>query len=262
MRFATDTAVQPVAPGRWSGRLDRGWWIQRGPNGGYLAAMILRAIRGEIADESRRTRSLTVHYLRPPGEGPAEIEVTVERAGRSLSNVSARMTQEGRTIALALAALAADRPDAVHFDDAVMPVVAPPGECPPMPSAMEIPMHGRYESRLAVGGPLFVEGDEAVTGGWIRLVEGEPLDELVVTAMTDAWPPAVFTRSATPMAVPTIDLNVHLRQPVLDPAAWSLVVFRTRLSVEGYLEEDGEVWSEDGRLLAHSRQLAVAAPVG
>jgi hypothetical protein len=130
-----------------------------------------------------------------------------------------------------------------------------------MPSALAIPMHGRYESRLAVGGPLFAEGQEAVTGGWIRLVDGEPLDELVVTAMTDAWPPAVFTRSATPMAVPTIDLNVHLRQPVVDPGAWSLVVFRSRLSAGGYVEEDGEVWSEDGRLLAQSRQLAVAAPV-
>lgn len=260
-RFAADTAVTPAGPGRWAGRLDTGWWIQRGPNGGYLAALLLRAVRAEVADEARAARSLTVHYLRPPAEGPVEVAVTIERSGRSLTTVSARMTQDGTTIALALAALAADRDGAVGFDDAVMPEVAPPASCPPMPSALAIPMHGRYESRLAVGGPLFAEGQEAVTGGWIRLVDGEPLDELVVTAMTDAWPPAVFTRSATPMAVPTIDLNVHLRQPVVEPHAWSLVVFRSRLAAGGYVEEDGEVWSEDGRLLAQSRQLAVAAPV-
>lgn len=260
-RFARDTAVHAVAPGRWAGSLDRGWWIQRGPNGGYLAALLLRAIRAEVADDRRTTRSLTVHYLRPPAEGPVTVDVTVERSGRSLSTVSARMDQDGTTIALALAALAADRDESVVFDDTVMPEVAPPDACPPMPSAIDIPLHERYETRLAIGGPMFSEGPAAVTGGWIRLADGEPIDELVVAAFTDAWPPAIFTRSATPLAVPTIDLNVHLRQPVADPSAWSLVVFRTQLSAGGYLEEDGEVWSEDGRLLAQSRQLAVAAPV-
>ena len=63
------------------------------------------------------------------------------------------------------------------------------------------------------------------------------------------------------MNVPTIDLTVHLRHPVTDPSGWCLVVFQTRLVANGYLEEDGEVWSEDGRLLAHSRQLAVALPM-
>lgn len=257
-RFAGDTAAHTVGPGRWAATLDRGWWIQRGPNGGYLAAVLLRAIRAEVADDRRSTRSLTVHYLRPPAEGPVTVDVTVERSGRTLSTVSARMEQEGTTIALALAAVAADRDESVAFDDTAMPEVAPPDACPPMPSTVDIPMYERYETRLAIGGPMFVEGRAAVTGGWIRLAEGEPIDELVVTAFTDAWPPAIFTRSTTPTAVPTIDLNVHLRRPVLDPGAWSLVVFRTRLSVGGYLEEDGEVWSEDGRLLAQSRQLAVA----
>jgi len=35
------------------------------------------------------------------------------------------------------------------------------------------------------------------------------------------------------------------------------VVFRTRVVHEGFLEEDGEIWSRDGRLLAQSRQLAI-----
>lgn len=260
-RFAADTAVTPIAPGRWAANLDRGWWIERGPNGGYLAAIVHRALAAAVDDAGRALRSLTVHYLRPPAEGPVEVEVTVERAGRTLSTASARMTQDGATVALAVAALAADRPGAVDFDDAAMPEVAPPDRCPPVPGGPPIPMRERYETRLAVGGPLFVEGPTALTGGWIRLAGGEPLDAFAATALTDAWPPAVFTRLARPMAVPTVDLTVHHRHPVADPAAWSLVVFRTRVSAAGYLEEDGEVWSEDGRLLAQSRQLAVAAPV-
>ena len=38
---------------------------------------------------------------------------------------------------------------------------------------------------------------------------------------------------------------------------WFLVVFRSQMAADGFVEEDGEVWSRDGRLLAHSRQLAL-----
>jgi hypothetical protein len=37
----------------------------------------------------------------------------------------------------------------------------------------------------------------------------------------------------------------------------SLIAFRSHLSSEGFVEEDGEIWSRGGVLLAQSRQLAV-----
>jgi hypothetical protein len=66
---------------------------------------------------------------------------------------------------------------------------------------------------------------------------------------------------ALPGGIPTIDLTVHFRSPLplaaAEPGAHVLAVFRTRLVNEGLLEEDGELWSRDGQLLAHSRQLAL-----
>ena len=263
-RFADDTAITPTGPGRSSARIDRGWWIQRGPNGGYVAAIVLRALQAELGapGAERSPRSFTVHYLRPPAEGPVEVAATVEREGRSLTFVSGRLVQGDLTLATASAAFGAVRGESIDFDDAVMPDVAPPDACPDLPSPPgDITIRDRYDCRVGIGGDLFSEGPVARTGGWIRLADGEPTDVVAVAAFTDAWPPSVFTRSARQIAVPTIDLTVHFRQPVLDPSAWCLVAFRTTLSAEGYLEEDGEVWSEDGRLLAQSRQLAVAAPV-
>jgi acyl-CoA thioesterase len=82
--------------------------------------------------------------------------------------------------------------------------------------------------------------------------------------MTDAFPPAVFTRAAAPNPVPTVDLTIHFRttlpMPGLEPDDFVLGHFTTRTVAEGFLEEDGELWTADGRLVAHSRQLAIMLP--
>jgi len=62
-------------------------------------------------------------------------------------------------------------------------------------------------------------------------------------------------------ALPTVDLTIHYRMDPADagvgPDDFCLAIFRSRLAHAGYVEEDGEIWSPDGRLLAQSRQLAV-----
>ena len=97
-------ATTALSDGRFMATVARGWRAGRGPHGGYLAAMLLRALVETVDDPGRTPRSLTIHYTRAPEPGEVEIEVTVERAGRSLTTLSARMLQGGRTTALALAA--------------------------------------------------------------------------------------------------------------------------------------------------------------
>src|ERR671931_54233 len=91
--FDRETAVRPLGEGRFESRLNRAWWVHRGPNGGYLAAIVLRALTEAVGDASRAPRSLTVHYAAPPAEGALDIATSVERAGRSLTTGSARLTQ-------------------------------------------------------------------------------------------------------------------------------------------------------------------------
>jgi len=273
-RFVTDTSVDAQGGGRYLGRIDPGWWIERGPNGGYVAALILRAVTAEVGDPDRRLRSFTVHYLAPPHEGEAEVAVTVERQGRSLTSVSARLSQDGVLLAIAVGAFSISRPS-LEFRDLVMPTVAAPEDLPvlaPMPGPV---LRQRYEQRWAVGPRPFSGGDVALAGGWIRLAGDEAgpdpdpsatgtagdalVDQHLLVAFADAWMPPVFGRLAQPAAVPTIDLTVHPRDPI--PAGyddWVLVVFRTSVASDGFIEEDGELWTRDGSLLAQSRQLALA----
>jgi len=246
-RFATDTAVTRVADHRYAARVDPGWWIVRGPNGGYLAALALRAVTTDVADDARRPRSFTVHYLRPPRAGDVEIVVQPERVGRTTTVVTARLLQDGKLTVLAVAALGLDRPGPA-FAHLVMPPVPPPDALPPAPPPrVPMPMRERYDMRIAIGphpGDPDTAG-QAVTGGWIRLADPEPLDAHVIAAL---------------LYVPTVDLTIHFRDRPAAVHDWCFVRFTSRHGSGGFVEEDGEVFGRDGTLLAQSRQLALTMP--
>lgn len=259
-RFDTDTAASRTAEGRYRARIDSGWWIARGPNGGYVSAILLRALQDHIGDARRAPRSLTVHFLSPPREGPVDVETRVDRSGRSMSSASARMLQDGKPIAQALCALSAPRPghDLVEMR---MPDVPPPDDCEPI--GRRIPIHERFEIRWATERP-FSGAARAVSGGWIRLREPRPADAPLVAAYSDSLPPSLFSVLAEDTATrgaPTVDLTVHFRAALPLPDArgddWTLAWFHSRYARDGFVEEDGELWSRSGRLLAQSRQLAV-----
>lgn len=266
-RFDRDTALDPRGEGHFEGRIDPGWWIVAGPNGGYLAAIALRALQAAVDDPARAPRSLTLHYLRPPREGPVQVETRLERVGRTLTTATARLVQHERLLVLAIGAFATGR-DGPELHHAVMPEVTPPERlAPPPPRELPLPIHERYETRWAIGGPPGRgQGREALTGGWIRLAEPRALDYSLMAALADAWPPAVFASAdvgLVPNGVPTLDLTVHFRASLPPPGLrdddYLLCVFRSREAREGFVEEDGEIWTRDGRLLAQSRQLALLA---
>jgi len=269
-RFDRDTALIPLGDGRYAGVIDRGWWIERGPNGGYIAAIVLRGLAMAVADPARTPRSLTVHYLAPPAEGPCEMHTSIERTGRRVTFVTGRLVQGERLLALAMAAFAVSMEGPV-FSDITMPEALPLAQAERLPltqtpSGAISPMRERYEQRWAIGGQPFTSSPLAVVGGYIRFADEvrRPIDHLAVTAFADAWIPSVFARFPQPMGIPTVDLTVHFRAPLPHPKMsdddFCLVAFRTQVAAEGFVEEDGEVWSPDGVLLAHSRQLAALIP--
>lgn len=259
--FDDDTALEPSGEGRWSGRIDRGWWVQRGPNGGYVAAILLRGLGLAVGDPERHPRSFTIHYLESPDEGPVEVTASVERAGRGLTTATARLLQGGRTIGLAVAGFAKERASAVAFDDAEAPVLGEPIERTFRAGGEAPPLHAKWDTETRIGGPLG-SGSPAVTGGLIRLAEPRPMDALLAAAAMDAWFPPIFVRHDGPVGVPTVDLTIHFVRPLPHPGTDAstryVCRFATEVAAGGHLVEDGALWSPDGTLLAVSRQLAVA----
>jgi acyl-CoA thioesterase len=267
--FDRETAVRSLGDGRYEANLDRAWWVHRGPNGGYLAAIVLRALSEAVGDAVRAPRSLTVHYAAPPAEGALDIATVIERAGRSLTTCSARLTQDRKLIGLALGAFSTARPGP-EFADVRPPDAPPPEESRVVEAPRDDPsipaIAFRWDNRVVRGGMPGEPTGEAVTTRWIRLPEGHVVDGLVAAAITDAAVPAVFGRVDEPIVVPTVDLTIHFRSSLPMPGAqaddYVLADFRTNVAAEGFLEEDGEIRSRDGVLLAQSRQLAAVLPLG
>jgi acyl-CoA thioesterase len=254
-----DLALVPAADGSYDGRIDERWWTPRGPLGGYVMALGLRALELAVADAGRQPRSMTVHFLRPPAAGAVTVRPVVERAGRSLSTASARLEQDGRLLAIALGAFSTPWPGPV-LDDAPAPAVAPPEgrtESDAGPRADRPPFLDQLVMQPRFGDRPFSGSDRAETGGWLGLREERAIDAAAVTVLADAWFPAPWPRLRALAPAPTIDLTVHFRAPLPQPDGLMLGRFRSGLVRDGFFEEDGELWAPDGTLVAQSRQLGL-----
>ena len=258
--FDADTALEPAGDGRWRASAPDHWMVGRGPNGGFLAAVAARAAE---AAAGRPLRSLALYFLAAPTTDPLDVSATVERAGRITSAVSVRIEQDGRPQVLALATLSGLPAAGMAWDLTSMPDARPLAESTVVPlGEAGIPafMHN-YDMRWALGG-LPGANAAAETGGWLRTTEPRALDAPLVAAMTDAWVPAAYAATGRFFAAPTLDLVIHIRRPLppagMGPGGFLLGRFWSRLGVAGVWEEDGELWTPGGALIAQSRQLALA----
>ncbi len=248
------------------------WLIVVGPNGGFIAALILRAMNlaqnqnEDEPDRIRLPRSLTIDYFAPPQIAPVVIETSIIRQGGRLTSRRAAMKQDGKLIAQASAAFSLSYQETIKLAPAPMPQVASPDQCEPMEPML--PIHQNYQMRPAFGAQPFANGTMPVSGGWTSLNEPPPqLWAETLAAIADAWPPALFSIMnpedfQSSRGMPTVELSVYFIAPQNYAAIKGdepvLARFEALEVYEGFFTEDGTIWSQQGQLLARARQIAIA----
>lgn len=259
MTFAADTAVCPTGPGRFTAHLHEHWSSLVGIHGGYTAAIVVNAMTTAVDDPSRALRSFATQFCSIPRPGPVEIEVVVERTGRSMTTTSARLLQEGRVLQVAHAASSTTRAGLV-YDDHARPRDADPGDVPRFSSSDGVGHFQNADVRLDPEAVLFGGATEALVGAWVQPLEGEPIDAPWLVAVCDLLPPAVFSRTTGPVAAATVEYVVHLAtaEPAVPPGEYVYLSCRSPLSNEGFAVEDATMWAPDGRVLAVARQTRLA----
>jgi acyl-CoA thioesterase len=262
--FDAATAVTPQGDGHFSARLDPAWSNGDGPHGGVLAAMVTRALTATLDDPGLAPRALTLHYLRAPSLAqPIEVSVDIERRGRRTSTLSARVTQDGRPAVLALATYIGGLEQWRSWEPAPRAIAGPQEIEPSPPFEGRPPFLDFLEQRVGLGGAMFGGGDSALSGGWLDFAAPREIDAPAIAFFCDAWVPTAFMRLRDWAIVPTLELTIHfvvaLGTPL--PAGPLQVRFDAPSAAGGTFDEDGEVWSASGRLLARSRQSELLQPI-
>ncbi|MEU0084284.1 thioesterase family protein [Streptomyces sp. NPDC006274] len=265
--FDRDTAVSLREAGVYDAELSAGWTIIHAVNGGYLLALMGRALGDALPHPD--PFSVSAHYLTASQPGPAVIRTETIRTGRTLSTGQASLfqyaedgTEVERIRVLATYGDLDALPDDVRTT-AEPPAIPPIERClGPADGRPEIPGSSAITERLdikldpaTVGWAVGAPSGKGEMRGWFGLADGRDADPLSLLLTVDALPPTSFELGLSGWT-PTVELTTHIRcRPAPGPLRVSIT---TRNLAGGFLEEDADVWDSADRLVAQSRQLAKA----
>jgi acyl-CoA thioesterase len=250
------TTPTRLAEDRFQAEVPDGWQQGRGAFGGLVLGNLVRAIQAFDAAPDRPLRSLTAQICGPVLVGPNPIHVERLRTGTGVSTIAARMERDGEVLAHAVGILGRRRGDDTDFCDLAPPVMPPWREL--APAVMRgVPTFASFFEYRVTGAVPFSGDAEPVASGWVRPREAGPVrDAAWLTALIDAWWPAILSRFTAPRPIATLAFTLELFDGVdgLDPEAPLFYRARGAAARAGYLVEMRELWGEDGRLIALNQQ--------
>ncbi|MCE2736623.1 MAG: thioesterase family protein [Acidimicrobiaceae bacterium] len=265
MPFEFDTAIAatPVGGGVYDTPVEERWDINGNANGGYLLALVANSMRAESG--RAHPVSVSMHFLSPAPAGAAQTHTEVVKAGRRLATVTGRLVRDGKDLVRSIGTFGDVDADQGPQSN-TRPYVDLPSfeDCMPRAVNPDVPMglSSRLDMRLHPDDTGFARNEPngiARARGWFTFKDGRPVDTMGLLLAADAFPPVMFNLFGMQGWVPTIEFTVHVRAiPAPGPIACE---FTSSVVQGGYWEEDGVMWDSTGRVVAMSRQLALA-PLG
>lgn len=263
-------AVERQGAGLYGANLEAGWKVGGGLNGGYVLAVIGNAIKFDLMDAGHHDPyTVSGYFLSPSVAGPATISVRRVREGRGTTTIAATLSQtaaDGSQVDRITALATFGDLDRISGDirtTATPPTLPPTEQCvltsmaPPEVKAF-IPMLDRFNMYVDPESTGLLTGKASgntYLQAWFELAGGRPIDPIALLTVVDTLPP-VTIEMGLPGWAPTLELTAHVRAT---PAPGLLRIrHESRNYAGGFFEEDCEVWDSADRLVAQSRQLALA----
>jgi acyl-CoA thioesterase II len=249
--------------GRYGATLFEGWEIW-GPQGGYIAAIAVRA--AGAASAFPRPASVACHYLRAGQVGPVDIRVESLRQARRAESLRVTLLQNELAILDALVWTVAALVGVDH-DEGTSPVVPSPDELEPWEAHLPggeppFPFWRNFDVHPVAPPPSeWGRATEARWLTWSRLRARPPLEDpyvdaarMLLAADSAMYPAATFAHEEPfPYIAPSMDLVMSFHRASAG-SEWLLVDAESPLSEGALVAGRASIWSSDGRLLASAMQ--------
>ena len=260
--FDDAIAHTPLGDGRFRTATPPSWMASGRVPAGLVEAQLMAGLAATVTDPQYRPLSCTAHLLRAPGEGDYEVQTDVLRTGRTLISTSARVVQNDKLIATALASFATDRPSP-DLDELPMPEVEPPTPGREMDSYIPefaFPYGDNVVMQDRLGPKPFTAPDGPMERvGWAGFAQPRPIDAPGLLMIGDIGMMGWWVRLDRMYTTATLDHTTHFRADLSSVDADDMVLLRSRTGLVrgGYLDWDLDIWAPDGTLLCQSRQILV-----
>jgi acyl-CoA thioesterase len=250
---------------RWTGHTSDDYWAFVGPFGGITAATLLRAII-EHPQCLGDPLSLTVNFCAPIAKGPFDLDVRLIKANRSTQHWSVELTEDGGEAAAFATAVFAVRRSSWSHQPAKIPETTPFGQTRSYPkSNLAMSWVRQYDFRFAQGEPAFdgapyAEPASAFSKMWIGDIKPRRIDAPSLMSMSDAFFGRIFHVRGELVPFGTVSITTYFHVDAEDLAAENithlLAIADARTFHKSYGDQNGELWSPSGRLLATTQQIA------
>lgn len=236
-----------------------GWAQGRALYGGLVAAFAAEAMAMTLS-EPRPIRSLLGNFVAPAPEGRLQIRSEILREGRAVVQTRADVMADDQVCFAASAAFGDDRP-AISVPASVS-FEAPARNSVPLMQSGHRPLPGfldNFDIHWTGGGvPMSNTGDRR-TSMWVRHrsnMDAFPIAKIV--GIADMPPPVIMCHFDRPVRASSMSWSVEfVVPPALVKGDWFYLDFTLDAAANGYSQQSGAVFSEDGTLVALSRQCMV-----
>ncbi len=239
---------------------DEKWSQGRSAFGGLSAAFAVTAM-GRIVPADIPIRSLMVSFIAPIPPGEVSVKTQIQRQGKNVLQISADVFSEGKLCLQAMGVYGRSR--------AALEVTAS-AEFNPLPRDKGIPFSAHtkrvpsfiqyFDGCWAGGGLPFTGNAEPELNLWAKhQVDMDEFRAEAIIAIADVPPPVVlsyFDRGPVQASSLTWSLEFLIAPSDL-PMDWFYLHFDMEAAADGYTQQSGKIFTEDGKLCALSRQCMV-----